>query len=436
MGAGRRVETGTAPAAGARTVLGCTLANLVSSTPIVNATFGVFLVPLSRDLHWPRARVSLVLMVVALCCSVSYPLVGRCADRFGVRPVALVGILLFSGSVTALSLSSTVAWQTYALFALLGLTSAIPSTMLYSKLISAWYVQRRGLFLGVAAGIGNGVGSTVMPALAGAVIVSQGWRSAYQVLGLTVLIVGLPSVVLLMRAPPVRRDGPMLPAVASGETLGGAMRTRRFWILLAMMGLGAGSLTALFAHVVPMLTDRGISPSRAILTLSAFALTGSGWQLVLGHLLDRTAAPRVIAPLFVVAVAGLALLGTASATPWLVGGALLTGLGLGTEYGAMPYLVGRYFGLRSFGAICGLIYGVNVIVLGTAPFLMDLVYDRTGSYRLALDGIAGCLIVCAGLCLLLPRYGAAADAQTVGQRDATGSFARPMMRRPADSTSA
>lgn len=391
---------------GSRTVAGCLLATIVSSTPVVNATFGLFLVPISRDLHWPRARVSLVLIVVAVLCAATYPLVGRLADRLGVRRVALVGNVLFAASVALLSFTGGGTARTLLLFALLGITSAIPSAMLYAKLISGWFTRRRGLLLGLAGGVGNGVGCTLMPALAASVIATHGWRDAYLALGVVVLALGMPAILFLVRDPdPVVTAAASAAPEAAGMSLAQAIRTGRFWSILGVMALGAGSLTAVFTHVVALLTDRGVPLSLATAALSTIALVGSGWQLVLGHVLDRTASPRIMAPFFLLAVMGLPVLATATGVPAVLAGAVLIGLAIGTDYGAIPYLIGRYFGLRAYGTICGLIFGINVIVLGVSPFLTDLVYDRTGSYHGALIAVAACLVLCALLCVMLPRYG-------------------------------
>jgi cyanate permease len=114
---------------------------------------------------------------------------------------------------------------------------------------------------------------------------------------------------------------------------------------------------------------------------------------------------------------GLPVLATAAGVPAVLAGAVLIGLAIGTDYGAIPYLIGRYFGLRAYGTICGLIFGINVIVLGVSPFLTDLVYDRTGSYHGALIAVAACLVLCALLCVMLPRYG-------TGIRPVAGLIAR------------
>ena len=389
-----------------RCVIGCLLATVASSTPVVNATFGVFLVPIAHDLHWPRARVSVVLIVVAVMCAAAYPFVGRLADRLGVRRVALAGNVLFAGSVASLSLTGGSVLRTVLLFALLGITSAIPSAMLFAKLLSGWFTARRGLMLGLAGGVGNGLGCTVMPLLAGTVITGWGWRDAYLVLGLAVLCIGFPSILLLRDPAPAVIARPVSD-VSDGMSLGQSIRTGRFWCILGVMALGAGSLTAVFTHVVALLTDRAVALPVATLAVSVIALVGSGWQLVLGHVLDRTASPRIMAPFFLLAVLGLALLAEGTSTVTLLAGAGLIGLAIGTDYGAIPYVVGRYFGLRAYGTICGLIFGINVIVLGTSPFLTDMVYDGTGSYHLALLAIGACLVLCALLCLMLPRYAAA-----------------------------
>lgn len=376
---------------------------MVSSTPVVNATFGLFLVPIARDLAWRRAQVSLVLLVVSALSALSYPLVGRLADRFGVRRVALAGIVLFAASVCALSGIGRTLPQTLLLFALLGVAASIPSAMLYAKLVSGWFVARRGLMLGLVGGVGNGLGCVLMPALAAVVIARHGWRDAYLALGATVLAVGLPALWLLVRDPRKRAESVAGPS-SDGMTLGRAIATRPFWLILLVMALGAGSLTAIFTHVVALLTDRGLTLALATSALSTVALVGSAWQLVLGHVLDHARRPLLLAPFFVLAIGGLPLLATATSVQAVIAGAVLVGLAIGTDYGAIPYLIGRYFGLRAFGAISGLIFGINVIVLGAAPFLTDLVFDRTGSYRGALIAVASCLALCALLCLALPAY--------------------------------
>jgi MFS family permease len=295
--------------------------------------------------------------------------------------------------------------QVYFLFALVGVAAAIPSTVLYGKVVAGWFAARRGLMLGVTAGLGNGVGATVMPGVAAILIGLWGWRGAYLGLGLIVAVVGFPILFLALReAPKASAASAGAPVIHDGATSAQARRDPVFMMLAAAIALGAGSLTALFTHVVALLLDRHIPIAVATGVIMAFALSGTGWQLAFGYLLDRASTPKIAAPFFLISILGVALIAVANAPSLLLLGGLLVGLGLGAEYGLMPYALARYFGLRAYGETYGLIYGLIVLTMGVTPMLMDLVFDRTGAYSLALAAIGMSLALSAGLILLLPRY--------------------------------
>ena len=170
------------------------------------------------------------------------------------------------------------------------------------------------------------------------------------------------------------------------------------------VALGAGSLTALFTHVIAMLVDRHIAMGVATGVLMAFAFSGTAWQLVMGYLLDRTKTPRLAAPFFVLSIVGVVMISRADDPAILIVGGLLTGLGIGAEYGLLPYALPRYFGLRNYGEVYGVIYGMIVLTMGIAPVLMDMVFDHTGNYDIALVAIGITLAISASLIASLPPY--------------------------------
>jgi len=124
----------------------------------------------------------------------------------------------------------------------------------------------------------------------------------------------------------------------------------------------------------------------------------------MGLLLDRIPRPWIAAPFYLVALAGLVLFASTTSYPRLILAGALMGVGLGTEYGVLPYFLSRYFGVRHYGAISGAVYGVTVLTQGIAPFLMDLVFDLTGSYRQAIIVIGAGLLTGALLILRLPPF--------------------------------
>jgi MFS family permease len=383
----------------------CTVGNAVGVTPMVYTVFGLFLIPVSTEFGWPRSAVSLVLLVLAIAGALSYPVVGRIIDRYGARRVILVGNILFAMSVGLVSTTSASPAYFYFIYALVGITAAIPSTVMYTKVIAGWFDSNRGFALGFAGGFGNGIGAAIAPVFVASLIASYGWRGAHLGIALVILAVGFPVLFLLLR------DAPSSQITNSDEsngmTLAEARKTKPFWIILIAVALGAGCMTAVFAHVVPMLVDRNISMDRAVSVLITFSLVTAVWQVGMGYILDRFPKPWIAAPFYILAMIGLILLESDASYPLLLVAGALMGLGLGTEYGVLPYFLSRYFGVRHYGAISGMIYGVIVLTQGVTPFLMDLNFDASGNYRAAVVVICAAMLASAYLLTRLKPFATA-----------------------------
>lgn len=373
---------------------------------MVYTVFGLFLIPLTSEFNWPRSSVSFVLLIVAVAGALGYPMVGRLIDRYGARAVLLPGIVMFALAVASVASIGNSRAQLYAAYTLIGIAGTIPSGVTFTKVIAGWFDENRGLFLGIVGGLGNGVGAAISPLFVQGMIARHGWRGGYLAIGAAVLAIGFPALLLLLRDPPSSVAPSADEAVTGGEdmTLQQARSTATFWIILIAIALGAGSMTALFAHVVPMLIDRGVAVDQATLVLVTFSMVTAAWQVAVGFLLDRIPRPWIATPFFLAAIAGLATFTLSSSFAGLIGAGALMGLGLGTEYGILPYFLSRYFGIRHYGAISGAIYGVIVLLQGFTPFLMDLVFDWTGSYRPAIIAIGAGLLAGALLVLRLPRF--------------------------------
>ena len=398
-------EWGTARGAHLRVALACLLGNMLSPLLLVHVSLGQFLIPVSHEFQWPRQRVSGVLTLLALVSALAYPIVGRLADRFGPRRLVLLGLLGAGSGVLALGFSTPSVFVFYALFAVVGAFGSLSSTMIYNQVISRWFDNARGRMLGLTAGLGNGLGAAAMPFAVLILMSDWGWRAAFFGLGVIEIAVGLPAILFLLQDAP-RRDRGHAPSADDlpGMTLAQAVSTSSFWLTLIAICLGAGCLTAVLAHVVPILTDRHFPASQATLVVSLFAMVGAGWMVVVGWLLDKIDSPRIIVPLYLISVLGVLALERGTSLTELVGGGVLMGIGLGTEYAALSYFISRYFGLRRFGLISGVMYSAVTIAQGATPYLMDVDFDRHKSYLLSLHLIEGALVLGAAFIACLPRY--------------------------------
>lgn len=384
----------------------CTIGNIVSKTPAVQAVFGTFLVPLSETFGWPRAAISVVLTIMALTAAVIYPLAGRVADARGARTILIPSLSVYGVAVASLALMNGTLWQFYALFFVIGSFGSIASTPIYSKVVAEWFDRGRGTALGISAGLGNGLGAVMFPVIAAIVVSHYGWRTGYAVIGTLILVIGLPTLLLLLRDAPRSAPASTGEAMASATGMGlrAVLGQPHFWLIIVAVASGGGATTAIFSHVVPILVDRGYGIDVATTVLSIFALTTSAAQIVCGRLMDRFQTPRIVIPTVAMAIVGLILLEFGSGLATLALAGLLLGIGMGSQYGALPYFISRYFGMGAFGAIIGTMYSAVIVMQGITPVLLDYGYDVQGTYRFAVLVACAALAGATALLVLLPSY--------------------------------
>jgi MFS family permease len=127
-------------------------------------------------------------------------------------------------------------------------------------------------------------------------------------------------------------------------------------------------------------------------------------RLITGWLLDRFFAPRVAVCLFALSALGTFLLAGAHSLLLGIASAALIGFGMGGEGDVTPYLLSRYFGLKSFSTLYGFTWTAYAIAGAAGPIVMGRAFDVTGSYRTLLLELAVATLGAASLLLFLPRY--------------------------------
>jgi MFS family permease len=379
--------------------------------PIIVYSFGVFLKPLTQELHSNRASISLAFTLSSLMAAVSSPLVGWLADRFGTRRVILVSTVIFGLLLISSPLLPLKLWIFYVFYGLLGFVGSGAAPIPYLEVVTRWFDRHRGLALGLAmSGIGSG--AVLVPALAQKLIAIIGWRSTYAVAGLLVLVVSIPIVGIFLKNSPQEMD--LLPDggtlakhadkrnIEDGLTWPEARRSLTFWLLVGAIFLVSSSVHGCVIHLAPMLTDQGASPRRVALATSILGTALLLARVGSGYLLDRFFAPHVAACFFGAAACGIALLRTGAGSGLVFPATFLIGLGMGAEGDIIAYLTSRYFGLRSFGEIYGYAFASFLLAGALGPWLMGLGFDRSGSYGLILVVF---LLACLFAAFLISRIG-------------------------------
>jgi MFS transporter, OFA family, oxalate/formate antiporter len=352
--------------------------------------FGLFLKPLSEEFGWSRAAVSGAMSLLMAVSGLMGVVMGRVTDRYGPRLAIAPGVVIGAASFALMSRMDSL-WQFYLLF---GVGGGILAGCGYTPsvtTISKWFdTRQRTMAIGVAL-LGIIVGQSVLSPVVSQVIESSGWRSAWVLLGMVVLVTGVPALVLIGKKREVGGRSPATGGAGSGEAAaqaGGlstaeAARTGAFWILMlagAVLGLG---YYAFAAHVVPYATDGGISTTAAALILTVSSIGGAAGTLLAWAITGKLGFRWTLVLLS--ALNGLALfLFILAGSIWAF---YLLAVLIGFAFSAaVPVRMGvspPLFGLRAIGTILGLAALAFSIGAVAGPFLAGYIFDSAGSYDLA-----------------------------------------------------
>jgi len=356
---------------------------LVGTGSIVIFSFGVFLKPVTEDLGISRGDLSAALGVSTWLTALAGPIVGWLIDRWDARWTMLPGILLFALSVAGFGLmQAQPLYLIFLIFCVAGFIGGVQTPIPYAAVISRWFDRQRGLALGLTtAGVGLGV--VLIPQLAAFLITRFGWREAYFGLAVAIVVLAWLPVAIFVREPG--------QAGATGSSAGhatdvpgidawAALKTWNFWALSVAFFLGVMAINGTIVHIVALLTDRGIP-----LQLATGALSAAGIAIILGRIicgwcLDRFWGPYVAVCFFILPMLGIALLGSGWAYPVPLIGAAFCGAGIGAEIDLMAFFISRYFGLKSYGKIYGLMFILFNFGTGGGPALSGRAYDMFHSY--------------------------------------------------------
>lgn len=394
-------------------VLAAVLGLLVGNGPVMQFSFGVFLKPIAEEFGADRGTMSSSILIGLCLTAIATPFVGRLIDRFGIRRVTLPAIVLFAGATALLSIATSAVFF-IALYALLGVIAAGQTPLPYAKAVAAAFDKRRGLALGVSMA-GVGLGTALLPQISQLLLTNFGWRVAYIGLGAVIFLASFPAVFLFIRdAKPstaaIRVDQP-------GMTAKNALRTSTFWILGCAFFFVALGAAGVIAHIVPLLTDRGVAPQSAATAISIAGIALIIGRLLAGYLLDRVFAPYVAFIFFFAPFVGVLILYFVAGAPAAMVAAVLVGIGLGAEVDLIAFLVSRYLGMKSFGEIYGYLFSMFMFGSGMGPFLMGMSFQKSGSYDTGLIILAVGLAVATVSVLKLGAYNFTGEKHVSTQQD-------------------
>jgi MFS family permease len=351
--------------------------------------FGIFFNPLLAEFGWTRATISGAYSLSTILQGVLGIAMGGLVDRFGPRIVVTVcGIFLGVGYLLMSQVNAI--WQIYLFF---GVIIGIAMSGLWVPLlspISRWFVARRSMMTGIVMS-GMTIGGLIAPLVVSRLIVAYDWRLTYIIIG-GVALFGIVVFAQFLKRDHGRPGQPpsgaatdtrtsSLPAV-SGYNFKEAAQTFQFWLGFFILFSFGYSVIAIAVHLVPHITELGISDIHAADVLAVNNGVGIIGNFFVGGIIgDRIGNRKVLLIGFALAVASLVWL-LPSRELWMFHlFAVVLGIAMGSIGTSESPLVARLFGLKSHGLIYGIVVLGFTVGGAVGPLVTGYIHDITGSYR-------------------------------------------------------
>ncbi len=367
-------------------------------------TFGIFFKPILTEFGWTSAATSGAFSLYLVLWGLLSIFVGRLNDSFGPR-IVMTASGFFLGLGYLLMSQVSVLWQLYLFY---GVIIAIGMSGAWVPLISTvpkWFVKRRGLMTGIVTS-GSGIGTILLSLAASRLISVYGWRISYMIVGSGVLVLLMLAAQFLRRDPqqigqlPYGEDetkGESLNAQAREFSLQEAIRTGQFWLVCAIFLCFGFILYTIMVHIVPHAIDLGISPIIAANIIVIIGGVNAVGRIIIGYSSDRIGVKPSLLISFI--LMGIALLWVMVATEvWMFYlFAIIFGFGYGGLATLTSMVTAELFGVRSLGAIVGVVMFSFTLGGAIGPLLAGSIFDISGSYKPAF--LASAAVSAAGIIL-------------------------------------
>jgi len=356
--------------------------------------FGLFLQPMTSDLHWGRETFALALAVQNLVWGATQPFAGMLADKYGSARVVLAGVVLYVLGL-AMMAHPGAPWQFVLSAGLLigtGL-SGVTFSVISGVLGRAYPPEKRSMALGISAAAGS-FGQFAMLPITQTLLTHVGWYGA---------LLALSAIGLLMAPLAVAMVENGAKAVhafqqSAGEAMSEALAHRGYVLLTVGFFVCGFQVVFVGVHLPAYLADHGMAPHVAVTALALIGLFNIVGTYTTGWLGSRMPKRHILSFIYFGRAVVIALFVFLPLTAVSVYGfAVALGLLWLSTVPPTNGIVAQVFGVRYMAMLSGFTFFSHQIGSFLGAWLGGRLYDSTGSYdivwyiSIALGIVAGLL---------------------------------------------
>ena len=423
---------------------------------------------LAKEFGWSREVITAGFLFMTSGVLIGAPVAGQLVDRYGARRVLLPSIIALGLGTIGFSMMTADPRVFYLIFFITAVLGSATLPITWTKAIVNNFDRHRGLALGIAltgTGLYGFVASPSIQAMINAFgwrwayvgvgmlplvlslplafllfkdekesrqlaeVDTSSERSLMSWIWIPILIaVALCTVVILVLGQEngavkaillmaaffmtylgyvfFKSGGPDVSPMP-GLTVREIYSNYRLWIILFCFMLLGAVVSGIIANSKFILLDKGYTANQSASLLIGAGVIGLSTmvgRLVGGYLVDRIWAPLI----------GFVFLSVPALGCWILMGdfpvgmnvvaLILVGLAAGVEFDLMGYFVSRYFGMKSYGRIYGLVYAVFGLGSGTSPIIFNLIRGMDPDYSTVLLMASFGFLIGGALLLTLGKY--------------------------------
>jgi predicted MFS family arabinose efflux permease len=339
--------------------------------------FGLYLQPISTDMHWGRETFALALAIQNLVWGITQPFAGMIADKYGTGRVVVGGALLYALGLLWMGHPSSELTFIVASGLLIGTgLSGLTFSVIAGALGRAFPPEKRSMALGISAAAGS-FGQFALLPLTQWLLSNIGWSGAMLVMACVALVIAPLAAVLVERRVAHAHTLKQSARQAFSEALG-----HRGYVLLTVGFFVCGfQVVFIGVHLPAYLADHGLPPHVAVTALALVGLFNiigtytTGWlggRLPKRHILSFIYFARAV----VIAIFIFAPLSAVSVYVF----AMALGLLWLSTVPPTNAIVAQVFGVRYLSMLSGFTFFSHQIGSFLGAWLGGKLYDTTGSY--------------------------------------------------------
>ncbi|MEC8315487.1 MAG: MFS transporter [Pseudomonadota bacterium] len=349
----------------------------------IRQSFGLFLEPISTTLQIGRETFALSIGLVNLLWGAFAPFTGALADKFGLKRVAIIGALFYSGGILILSNSATPQELLLGGIIIGSGLSGLGFTVILGAVGKSAPPEKRGTALGLTT-MGGSIGMFLGVPVTGTFIQSFGWSGA--LFGLAAIsLVMIPLVYGLVQNDKItdQKNQTNDAGERLSEVLSHALKSKNFLLLVCGFFICGFHVNFIVAHLPAFISDMSLPGNVATTSLALIGFANIFGVALAGRLGDKYKKNDVLVALY--ALRALAFI-IYIITPITVISTLIFTFVLGILWlGTVPLtsgLVATFFGPKYMSMLYGIVFFSHQLGGFVSSWMGGWIFDLTGDYNI------------------------------------------------------